>query len=85
MKKLALIIIVSLAFGTAYAADKPAEPTKEQLITQITALDKDYQLKQAQIKVLNYEMRDIAEAYKVAKGKLDAIAKQEKDAKEKKK
>ena len=82
MKKLALIIIVSLAFGTAYAADKPAEPTKEQLITQITALDKDYQLKQAQIKVLNYEMRDIAEAYKAAKGKLDAIVKAEKDAKD---
>ena len=81
-----LIVLAALIGGSwlwvhhAYAADKAPEPTKEQLVQQITALDKDYQLKQAQAKLLDYEMRDIAEAYKAAKAKLDALAKQEKAA-----
>ena len=89
MKRLiiTLALLAALITGSwvlvhhAYAA--APEPTKEQLVTQITALDKDYQLKQAQAKLLDYEMRDIAEAYKAAKAKLDAIVKAEKDAKDK--
>lgn len=89
MKKIliTLAVLAALIGGSwlwvhhAYAADKTPEPTKEQLVQQLTTLDKDYQLKQAQIQVMQYQCRDILTEYKAAKAKLDALAKAEKPAK----
>lgn len=83
MKKALIIGIIMALAVTAWAADK-AEPTKEQLQTDLKQVNTEYQLIKTQQENLAYKERDVlkrAQEIQAALKKLDEKAKEKKGEK----